>query len=158
MYQRHSRRIYTLAMRLTGWNHAEAQDVMQETFVRALQAYNNYRDTGAETAWIRTICINLVREQYRRKRFFQDKIAPEVQREMAACRPVNHQQRNMEIKETQERIIAMLKQLPLPFREVLVLRHLEGRTTTETGEILNIPDGTVRSRLKRARQMIMDRI
>ncbi len=155
LYRRQNRRLHQLAMSLTGFDENDARDVTQEVFIRAFQAFDRYRDEGTEWAWLRSICVNFVRERYRRSRFFRENVQPEIFYTDTLRNRAANPHEAMENIQLTGRIISAMKELPVEFREVLVMRHIYGLSTAETGETLDIPEGTVRSRLKRAREMLV---
>lgn len=150
MYYRHAGAVHALAMRLCGFNEAEAVDLMQETFYRAFRAIPWFRGETRELAWLRRICLNMARERWRRFEVYRSKVEPRI----AECW---YKGRGSDAEEslTREVIIEALMKLPGHMREVVVLRHLEGLTPKEIAHELRIAEGTVRSRLCRARRELM---
>ena len=155
MYRRQCRKLYGLAMLLTGNDHGEAEELVQDTFVRAYEAFSRYSDRGAEGAWLRTICTNLFRERRRRKLMYGARVEPDLQIAAEWASPARGSESNMERLEIQDRILAFVQAMPAAFREVLILRHVQGFSTAEVAETLSIPEGTVRSRLKKARDLVV---
>ena len=135
---------------------ADAEDVVQEAALRAFQALDDYRG-GNPRAWVLTIVRNTCYSWLRRSRAFEappesndesvDELAgdpgsePEARLLRAADRQVLHD---------------ALEALPVPFREALVLRELEGFSYKEIADIADIPVGTVMSRLARARRQMQE--
>jgi RNA polymerase sigma-70 factor (ECF subfamily) len=152
--------VYNLSLRLTG-NPAEAGDLAQDSLVKALKGLPGFRD-GNAGAWICRITVNawknLLRAKSARKtkRFFSpdgdgvesepaDVASPEPGPEALAA-----------AGDEKARIERALKLLTPEERAVLVLRELDGMTYAEVAEALDLPLGTVKSRLARARAVLAD--
>jgi RNA polymerase sigma-70 factor (ECF subfamily) len=121
---------------------SEAQDVVQEAFARALARPRGLDDVENPEAWLRTVAINVVRRRYRRRRLLDTILLRDrpVQALVAAA---------PEPDSTDLR--AALARLPRAFREVVVLHYLADLPVEAVGQLLDIPVGTVKSRLSRAR-------
>ncbi len=158
LYRQNSRRLFGLAWQLTG-SAAESEDAVQETFLRALRALDRYEERGQLRAWLDRILVNVVRERGRRRAFYRDRVAPAllVEAPDEASEGASPERRLMRDERTAA-VLAALDGLPLSFREVLVLRHFEERSTAEVAAALDLPQATVRTRLKRARDMLRGRI
>jgi RNA polymerase sigma-70 factor, ECF subfamily len=154
LYDAHARRLFGLAW-CTTRNGAEAEDCVQETFLRALRSLETYQERGQARAWLDRILVNVVRERGRRSLHFRDRIAPALAADLGEGRDPrpSHEQR-LASAELADRVREALRLVPRTFREVLVLRHFEERPTAEVAVILGLPEATVRSRLKRGRDML----
>jgi RNA polymerase sigma-70 factor (ECF subfamily) len=158
LYRKHGRRLFGLAWQLT-LNAAAAEDAVQEAFLRALRARSSYEERACAGAWLDRILVNLVREVGRRRTHFSRRIAPEL---MAASGteqdPAPDPEQASAQSEALRAVRAALAEIPATFREVLVLRHFEERSTAEAAAVLDLPEATVRTRLKRARDMLIARL
>ncbi len=126
---------------------AEADDVGQETFVRFYKSINNFRGDSALGTYLTRIAINVsLNELKKRKRkqlfFLSDNSERQIE-----ISDVNSDFKNNDTKEIVDMAIKTLKP---EFRSVVILRLVNGYSTKETAEILNLPIGTVLSRLSRA--------
>jgi RNA polymerase sigma factor (sigma-70 family) len=121
---------------------AEAQDVVQEAFARALARPRGLDDVENPEAWLRTVAVNVVRRRYRRRRLLDTILLRDrpVQALVAAA---------PEPDSTDLR--AALARLPRAYREVVVLHYLADLPVEAVGQLLDVPVGTVKSRLSRAR-------
>jgi RNA polymerase sigma-70 factor, ECF subfamily len=146
--------LYRAALRLTG-NAAEAQDLTQDTCLRAFERLDQLRSPAAARVWVFTILRSIfLRRIERQSRTVDVQIiesplleAGEVLHDTyEALRPIQETPLG-EVREA-------LGRLPLPFREPLVLAHVGGFSYKEISEILAIPLGTVMSRLFRARRLL----
>lgn len=155
LYHRHGRRLFGLAWQLTT-SGADAEDAVQETFLRALRALETYEERSRAGAWLDRILVNVVRERGRRRTFFRRSVEPDLKvlAPPEADGTAGPDER-LEHSERLQAIQAGLAGIPPTFREVLVLRHFEERSTAEVASLLDLPEGTVRTRLKRARDMLV---
>ena len=139
---------YNLARWLTE-NDADAQDVVQEAYLRALKFFAGFRG-GDGRPWllaiVRHTCFTWL-EQHRGRR--PGVVLDEIVDERAPC-PVEV----LLSVENQREVQEALARLPVEYREVLVLRELEGLSYKEIGVVTELPPGTVMSRLSRARERL----
>lgn len=140
---------YNLARWLTRNDH-DAEDVVQEASLRALQFFDGFRG-GTGRAWLLSIVRNTCYTWLRKNRAAAEPFDEEIHSgggdsgspETAAIEKAGRQM-----------LKTALEELPLEFREVLVLRELEGLSYEEIASVAGIPAGTVMSRLARARQRL----
>jgi len=139
--------LYRAALRLTG-NAAEAEDLTQDTCLRAFERLDQLRSPGAARVWAFTILrsIFLRRIERQPRTTGVDIIDSSLLEAGEALRPIQETPFG-EVREA-------LRRLPLPYREPLVLAHVGGFSYKEISEILAIPLGTVMSRLFRARRLL----
>lgn len=134
----------------------EADDVGQETFIRFYKGLAGYKATASVGTYITRIAINLsLNELKRRKRrtifsFFQHEEAGNL------IDGLPDPAATSDYDDTRELVHGALQRLDPKFRSVLVLRLLDGYSTNETAQILQLPIGTVLSRLTRAQQKLKD--
>jgi RNA polymerase sigma-70 factor, ECF subfamily len=144
--------LYGYALMLTR-NSAEAEDLVQETYVRALEAQPRLREDSNIKGWFFTILRNLWLNQLRKRKSGPTLV--DVDGEEGGADLLPGQTRNsQEIllgKEDAERVQAAIDQLSTEFREVILLREFEELSYQEIANVLNCPAGTVMSRLGRAR-------
>jgi RNA polymerase sigma-70 factor (ECF subfamily) len=131
----------------------EADDIGQEVFIRFYKSINNFKGESALSTYLIRIAINLSLNEIqrrKRKRFFSfDKILEEGS-------DIGYIERTGEQKEIKEILDRALQKLNAKYRSVLVLRLIDGYSTEETSKILNIPLGTVLSRLTRAQSKLKE--
>ena len=158
LYERNAPRIYKLAWKLSGFRAGDAQDLCQETFLRAFEAWDHYVDNDRETAWLMQICVNIHREKWRRFQFLNQRIKPHFAETTAQIQADSNPEQHLENLDLTEKVVTAMHTLEPALKDVLVLRHMEDLSTAQTAEIMGIPEGTVRSRLKRAREALMNRL
>jgi RNA polymerase sigma-70 factor (ECF subfamily) len=145
---------YTLARYLTRNEH-DAQDVVQDSYLRALKYFDGFRGSEGSDgrAWLLAIVRNTAftwRRRHRRETNaaeFDEKLHSEA---VADINP----EATLRGTSARESLHQALDQLPAEFREVIVLRELQGLSYKEIGEVTGVPVGTVMSRLSRARSRL----
>ena len=141
LYRAHTPGLYAFALRLTGGDAGEAEDLVQETWVRAAQALSRFHAKSTLRAWLRKVLVNVRRERLRVSWRTVD--APLI--EPAAPESGNG------VGVDLERAIAAL---PTGAREIFVLHDVYGYTHREIAEMLGVVQGTSKSQLTRARTLL----
>jgi RNA polymerase sigma-70 factor (ECF subfamily) len=146
---------YNLARWLAGNDH-DAQDVAQEASLRAFKFFGSYRGENAR-AWLLTIVRNTFYSWLQKNRPLAT--TGELDEEALAVEDVSSNAEDINLRlgdaETVQRAIASL---PVEFREILVLRAMEGFSYKEIADLSDAPIGTVMSRLARARRQLQKRL
>lgn len=155
----HTRRVYGLCYRFTG-RDSEAQDLTQDVFVRIFRALASFRSTeGSFTTWVTRLTRNLLIDHYRRTR--NERVTDSIEEQLprieegaqsgfhasAAARP----DAALAGREASEMLQAALQKLSPELRETIILRDLQEMDYREIALSLDIPEGTVKSRLNRGR-------
>ncbi|MBM3469622.1 MAG: sigma-70 family RNA polymerase sigma factor [Armatimonadetes bacterium] len=141
----HQDRVYNLAYRITG-NREDASDAAQDAFVRAYQALPRYREDAAFSTWLYRIATNAALDLVRRR-----PAHPAVELS-AEFRAIDDPEAAANRREVTRRVHAALGRLPVEYRTAVVLRDLQGLAYDEIARVLQVPLGTVRSRLARGRE------
>ena len=146
---------YRLARYLTR-NDADADDVVQEACLRALKYFAGFRGegTGQGRAWLLTIVRNMAHTWRGRHR--ADASATEFDETLHSEAPTEDHPDMLARSEARDALAHALDHLPPDFREVIVLREIEGLSYKEISEVVDVPVGTVMSRLSRARKRLQD--
>jgi len=164
LVERYGRHVYNIAYRMAG-NDADAKDLSQEAFLRVFRAFRRIDPTAKLESWLYRIVTNLYIDTLRRrpKVRVESLDAPitgpkgtEIPRDVAdpATGPedtVLNARLNLDVQRA-------LLGLTVELRAVVVLSDIEGYSYEEIGEMLEIPVGTVKSRLHRARKTLQDRL
>ncbi len=149
--------LYNTARRITGDPH-EAEDLVQDTYVRALQAYAQLQSPAHCRAWLYQILRNLFIDARRRKRATPELVvfdgARELDQHVVTVWSASVEEGALH-RLSHEDVRHALAALPEDLRMVLMLCDLEGFTYHEIADILGRPVGTVRSRLARARRALL---
>jgi RNA polymerase sigma-70 factor, ECF subfamily len=145
---------YNLARWLTR-NDDEAEEVVQSACLRAVQFFDSLRGTNVR-AWLLTIIRHTFYSRLQRQRPWQELSTP-YDEEVHGGTGGGPDPEARLLREADARCLREgLEMLPLPFREVFVLRELEGLSYKEIAEVAGIPIGTVMSRLARARRQLQE--
>ncbi len=136
--------LVNLAYQLVG-DRDEAEDVAQETFVQAFLNLERFRGRSSLFTWLYRIAVNACRMRLRRRRPLPLETEPPADEEF-----------DEQAWLLKQRVDEVLRQLPEPLREVLILREMHELSYEEIAQTLGIPLGTVRSRLHIARQRFAD--
>ena len=151
--RRHSR-IYNLAYRFTG-RFDEAEDLTQEVFLKVYRTLHSYRpESGALETWIIRVARNHFIDHYRKYKTERSQTgALEDHHDAVVSHTVRVETpgQALDRKETVDRVHRLLAQLPEDQREAVVLRDLEEFTYEEIADLLEVPIGTVKSRINRGR-------
>jgi len=130
-------------------NNSEADDLLQATLLRALEK-TTYFETGTDLfKWTSKIMYNIFVTDYRRKTKFESQYDPESYIENRSVEP--DQQVKMELKA----VSRAMEKMSAEHKEILVMVCVKGMQYQEVADMLNIPVGTVRSRLSRARNQLI---
>ena len=144
--------LYSYALVLSR-NHSEAEDLVQETYVRAIQAIGSLRPDSNMKGWLFTILRNVWLNQLRKWRNGPQLVEVKVG-DAVANSVVDPSRDSLDLyvsKVETEQVRAAIKELPIDFREVILLREYEDLSYLEIASVLDCPIGTVMSRLGRAR-------
>jgi RNA polymerase sigma-70 factor, ECF subfamily len=163
LVNRYEKKIYRLGLNVTG-NPEDAEEVLQETFLKAFQHLANFREDSRFYTWIVRIAVNEGLMKLRKRR--SDKSVPIaddvdeegsiIPREFADWRPNPEQQ--LAQSELESILSNAARSLPPTFRTVFFLRDVEGLSTQETAELLNLTVSAVKARLFRARLHLRDEL
>lgn len=152
----HQKRLFRFAVGITG-SFDQAEDIVQETFVKAYGAISTFRLGFAFYPWLSTIARNLAYNQIARedrKESLEQKAEKGFDPEATELGPLE----KLLNDEAQSRFFKAVMALPAKYRSVFVLRHFEDMDYNEISIYLKIPPGTVDSRLYRARQMLVEQL
>jgi RNA polymerase sigma-70 factor (ECF subfamily) len=134
-------------------NDAEAEDVVQDACLRAMRFFSSLRDDSAR-AWLFAIVRNTWFSRVSRRAGATEMTVMDGARNVPADEALDPEQQLLQ-RHTVARVRAALEQLPADFREVIVLRELEGLSYKEIAAVVHVPIGTVMSRLARGRERLL---
>lgn len=153
---RYQGRLLRLVVRLLR-DQAEAEDVVQETFLKAYRALPRFRGEAAFYTWLYRIALNGARNAVLRRR--QRSAPGPLPSQLPAQAPeVGTPEAMLLSKQVMQTIDTAMEALPLELRTAIVLREIEGLSYEEIAQIMECPLGTVRSRIFRAREAIARRL
>jgi len=152
LVRRHTRRVYNLCYRFTA-NSAAAEDLSQEVFIRVYRTLPSYQSTqGAFATWLTSVTRNLLVDHYRRTR--RDRLTdsidsvPQLEEQPS---PMRTPERLAQARELSVQVQRGLARLSPELREAVILRDLQGLDYAEIRSVLQVPEGTVKSRINRGR-------
>jgi len=139
IYRRHTPKLYLFALRLTGGKRQDAEELLQECWIRAVRKLPTFKPDGKLINWLMGIACNCYREMARKPRLEQ------LSEKEAGAAPDGYASAVAE---------QLIRKLPDGAREVLILHDLYGYTHEETAALLNIHPGTSKSQLHDARKKL----
>jgi RNA polymerase sigma-70 factor (ECF subfamily) len=151
--------LYRVALRLTG-NPSDADDLVQETMLKAYRSWEQYQPGTNAKGWLLTILRNSFINEYRRRTRHPETVDVDTIEPFAVFQDIQEEdpQGAFFDKIVDDEVLRAIDGLPDAFRETVVLSDVEGMSYQEIGKILGIPVGTVKSRLFRARQMLQAKL
>lgn len=161
----HNQRLFRLALGLVG-DTAEAEDVLQDSYVRAFRGYASFAGRSCIGTWlariVRNTAIDHIRSRRSRRSVFAleselprgDRLAVSVLDESPDPLESGDPESRCRDRQLKARLEAAIRSLPLPFRAVFVLREIQGLSLHETADQLDIPVATVKTRDHRARLLL----
>ena len=160
LVERYQNRLYHTLFSLMG-SEEDARDVAQEAFVLAFQKLQSFRGDSAFYSWLFRIAFNAsvsFRRKHRRTTSSLDAAHEQSGIETADTSPDTQPDHSLEVAEQQGLVRTALAQIAADFREVLILKEIEGLKYEQIAEIVGCPIGTVRSRIHRARQELREKL
>lgn len=164
LVERHQKKMLNIAYRMMG-DYNEACDVTQEAFLAAYKSIKKFKAEAKFSTWLYRIVINYSKNRLKQLRGIGQREgvsiddSGEIKIEGALCQSSASDANpgtQMEIRERKAQVQKCLTFLDEEYRDVLVLRDIQGLSYDEIKDILKIPEGTVKSRLSRARNALKD--
>lgn len=159
---RFSDRLFTLLVRILR-NNEEAEDALQETFLTMLQKIPAFRGGSRLYTWLYRIAVNIALMKLRSKQrsirvsIDENALAERIHSGAVAALPEQPEE-ILDKKELREILDRAIDQLPAHFRSVFILRDIEQLSVRETAKILGISEDNVKTRLRRARIFLRDKL
>ncbi|HET7216258.1 MAG TPA: RNA polymerase sigma factor [Terriglobia bacterium] len=151
LLQANTHKVYTLCYRFTGRSE-DAEDLTQEVFIKVFRTLKSYDPLQAKFAtWVNRIARNHLVDHYRRTR--SDRITSTLDESLPIpdSSPQGQPASRVESRERQEKLQAGLSKLSPDLREAVILRDLQDMDYAEIAQVLEVPEGTVKSRINRGR-------
>ena len=154
LVRQHTRQVYGLCFRFTN-SAQEAQDLTQEVFLRVFKTIKTFRSTeGSFGTWLARVTRNLLIDHYRRTR--QQRVTDSIEDQLPVLEQVGtsgaaRPDQALAGREASEILQATLQKLSPDLREAVILRDLQEMEYREIADVLDIPEGTVKSRINRGR-------
>jgi len=158
----HMEAVYRYSMRLTRGDTHEAEDIVQDVFLRAYRSWNTFKPGTNCRGWLFTICRNgFLRKKERRDRR-PEIVASQIEADVEAL-AVTAVFSEIEAADPEqeffasfvdEEVMRAIDEVPEPFREAVILSDVDGLSYPELSVVLDVPVGTVKSRLYRGRRLL----
>lgn len=151
LVSRHQDRVFRFVFRMVG-SREEAMDITQETFMKAWQAMPRWRPDAQFGTWLLQIARNGALDVLRRGRIVAFEPLDDA---LPVADPAATPEQRVEARRRIESLDAALRALPVEHREVLLLREVEDLSYAEIAQALDVAEGTVKSRIARARAALL---
>ncbi|UOF91938.1 RNA polymerase sigma factor SigW [Fodinisporobacter ferrooxydans] len=155
--ERYKDKLYNVAFRMLG-NRQEAEDAVQEAFLRAYANLKTYDSSYKFTTWIYRIITNLSIDRLRKRKIDESLDAANDPDEISLYHTISSDELTPEEEivrsETQDEVQSAILQLPPAYRATILLKYVHDRSVQEISEILRIPAATVKTRLHRGREAL----
>jgi len=156
---RHQNSVYSQALRITG-DRQDAQDVAQDVFIRIYRSLSSFKGDCAFSTWVYRVCSNMCIDFMRKNRknaalslaVIETDDGGEIELDIPDLSDSPHER--YETTERMEILERCLSALPADMREILILREIQGLNYQEIADSLMLEEGTVKSRLSRARKRL----
>lgn len=149
LYNTYSRKLYGVCLRYAS-SPEDAQDALQEVFIKIFQKIGDYRGQGAFEGWMRTIAVRQVLEMHRKQAHFFQAPIEQAEKEGISSEALS----SLSVSE----LMLLINALPTGYRTVFNLYAIEGYSHEEIGELLGISSGTSKSQLSRARAILQEKM
>lgn len=152
LYRRHASKLYAVCLQYSG-NDEEARDILQDGFIKIFENLKNYKHEGSFEGWMRRITVNTALEKFRsRHNLYRVDDINSIQEPDAE--PDNQDYAGLEAND----LLGIIRELPPKYRMVFNLYAIEGYSHKEIGTMMNISEGTSKSNLSRARDILQRRV
>lgn len=161
---KYQKRMFNIAFRMTG-NNEDASEIVQDAFVAVYRNIKSFQERAGFSTWLCTIVLNLSRNRLKqnvsgrtREAYSLNDPLPSVQgtcnRDIASDNPSVLD--TLEKREVQQKVQGCIQSMDGDYRELIILRDIQGFSYREISDMLKIPEGTVKSGLSRARAALRD--
>ncbi len=150
LYNRFSSKMYAVCLRYAT-NAAEAEDILQEGFIKIFKKMDTFRSEGSFEGWIRRIFVNTAIEHFRRRKY----LTPVTEKEQNT---IEGKYISVLDELAEQDILNLVQQLSPGYRTVFNMYVVEGFTHKEIGDMLGISEGTSKSQLSRAKVILQDMV
>ena len=156
---RYKERLYATVYHMTS-NHEDANDLVQDTFIKAYKSLRSFRGQSSFYTWVYRIAvnrtINFIKRRKNRSQYSLDDMDSSIQTDPDLVELMSHvtPRREVALTELQQKLNEALQQLSEPHRAVVVMHDVQGMTHADIARVMKCSEGTVRSRLFYARQQL----
>ena len=159
MLSEHLDGLFRMALRLCQGHEADAEDLLQDAVLKAFRSYAQLRDSSAARSWLFTVLtrthLNRVRSTRRRAEMFSSDLSePAFEAALAEWAPLRLPTEDVERRLLGEQLTRAIDELAPELRRTILLVDVEGFSQREAADMQGVPEGTVASRLFRARRQL----
>jgi RNA polymerase sigma factor (sigma-70 family) len=151
LYQWFAPKMFGICLRYTR-NQMEAEDILQEGFIKVFRYLKDYRNDGSLEGWIRKTIVNTAINFYNKKIKFMKDVS------LDQTGPISNDEESAIDKMSAKELLVCIRELPDGYRVVFNLNVIEGYTHKEIGDMLNISENTSKSQLSRARSVLQGKL
>ncbi len=155
LVQRYQQTVFNVCFRMLG-ERREAEDLAQETFIRAYSKLDTFDASRPFGPWIRRVAANLCLNHLEKRRIPQLPLDEERDQKIGS-KMLNPERKRIEV-EAQNAVREAILELPAKYRAVIELRHFQAKSYDEISKALNIPISDVKSHLFRGRRRLAERL
>ena len=155
LVRRHADRLYAVVIRF-GAPGGEAEEIVQEAFVRAWRAVGSFKGESQFFTWLYRIAINEAKRQMTRRGAELERVAADGMALETIGDPAPSPQLRAEHQDLREALERAVRALPMDYRSPLVLRDIEGLSTSQAAAVMQLAEPAVKSRLHRARLAVRE--
>lgn len=147
--------VRAIVKKLTG---SENEDLEQEIYIKAWEKREKYQEEGKAEAWLGALAANTVKD-YFKSRFFNESKKTKIDSEkIAQMKVTSTVEQKIDAKKRQKIILKAVNDLPSKLKKVIILYEFEEKSYLEIAEKLNLPVGTIKSRLSSARKILAEKL
>jgi len=149
---RYQRKVFHIAYKFTG-KHDEAEDLTQDVFIKLFRSLDKFNRDADFSTWLSSVARNYCIDHYRASKREREVLVEDlVAFDLAPASPGSNPHRALEDRDRRSFLRRGLESLPAKLREAVVLRDLQGLSYQEMADQLQLPEGTVKSRINRGRE------
>ncbi len=152
---RYQERLFRYIKRISYFNSEDAEDIIQEVFIKAYRNLNDYDDSFKFSTWIYRIARNCTIDEIRKKHARPQSVQLEDEELLKIFKSNINVENEIEMKDNLEKVERIINDMPFRYKEVLILRFLEEKSYEEMMDILRKPKGTVAALVNRGKKMII---
>jgi len=162
LFEAHKQAIFHIIVKIVR-NSEEAQDLVQETFIKAFGSLKSYNPSYRFTTWLYKIAANSSIDYIRKRKIQtfsldQPMETRDGRMNIEVADVSHHPERDLSSKQQHLSISEAIESLPAKYKEVIVKRHQEDKSYEEIASLLNVPVGTVKARIFRARELLKKKL
>lgn len=151
LYKHYAPKMFGICLRYAK-NQMEAEDVLQDGFIKVFRYLKDYRNEGSLEGWIRRTMVNTAINYYKKKIKYQKDVS------LDQTEPINRDEESAIDVLSAKELLGVIRELPDGYRMVFNLNVIEGYTHKEIGKMLNISENTSKSQLSRARGVLQEKL